>query len=439
VSADGDDLEVIDLASPTTTPATRGGRQPRVPRGPVAVVVGGIMLAAATLGVALAHHSHDRRTKTAETIVLPTGTGLPPTSATSTPTTTTIVSPDAEFIAQIGVISPGVGWALNGLALYRTIDDTATWTNMTPPGVTDALAHIRVLDFLDADHAWLAVALDNQPPTIDRTSDGGRSWDAIRPDACGSTAAAGDACGTPVAIDFIDRTRGWAVFSSNDTSGTLLATHDAGTTWTVIGPTPFVGMVHFTDASTAWGTGGNGALYRTTDGAKTWRPVTVPADTPDATVSAIGAPQFFGRDVVVATRLTLRRTRPPVLTVYSSRDGGVTWTAQPAPADPGVNVVNDVEYRFSAATPSDWALLFGTRLWLTHDAGRHWARITPTTGLLAEIHLTAPYSAWLLAPPANCTTPLDGCANTLLLHTTDGGRVWVSGSPTLGVTANRLP
>jgi len=98
------------------------------------------MLAAATLGVALAHHSHDRRAKTAETIVLPTGTGLPPTSATSTPTTTTVVSPDAEFIAQIGVISPGVGWALNGLALYRTIDDTATWTNMTPPGVTDARA-----------------------------------------------------------------------------------------------------------------------------------------------------------------------------------------------------------------------------------------------------------------------------------------------------------
>jgi photosystem II stability/assembly factor-like uncharacterized protein len=437
VSADGDDLEVIDLASPTTTPATGDEPQRRGPRGPLIVVVGGIMLAAATLGVTLVHHSRNSRARTTETVVLPTGTGLPPTSATSTPPP--IVSPDAEFIAQMGVISPGVGWALNGLALYRTIDDTATWTNMTPPGVTDALAHIRVLDFLDADHAWLAVALDNQPPTIDRTSDGGRSWDAIRPNACGSAATVSDACGTPVAIDFIDDTRGWAVFSSNDTSGTLLVTDDAGTTWTVIGPTPFVGTVHFTDASTAWGTGRDGALYRTTDGAKTWRPVTVPVVASDATVSAIGAAQFFGRNGVVATRLTLRRTRPPVLTVYSSRDGGVRWTAQDAPVDSGVNVVNDVEYRFSAATPSDWALLFGTRLWLTHDAGRHWLRITPTTGLLAEIHLTGPYSAWLLAPPANCTTPLDGCANTLLLHTTDGGRVWVPGSPTLGITANRLP
>ncbi len=436
MSADGDDLEVIDLASPTTTPAIHDGRGPRGPRwphGPFVVVVGGLVLAAAALAVGFVHHSHDRRAKTAETIVLPSGT-------VAQPAPPPIVSPDAEFIGQMGVIAPGAGWALNGLALYRTVDDTAHWINMTPPGVTNAIAHIRAVDFLDGHHAWLAVALDNQPLTIDRTTDGGRSWDAIRPHGCGANVTGTAAsCGTPVAIDFIDRTRGWAVFSSNDTSGTLLATHDAGTTWSVVGPTPFVGGVHFTDASTAWGSGFHGSLYRTSDGAKTWHAVTVPADATDATVLPIGDAQFFGRDGVVATRLTLRRSRPPTLAVYSSRDGGASWTAQAAPVDPGVNVVNDTDYRFSAASASDWALLFGTRLWLTHDAGRSWARFEPTTGLLAEIHLTSASSAWLLAPAAACTTPVDGCANTLLLHTTDGGRVWRSGSPALGITAGRLP
>ena len=298
--------------------------------------------------------------KTADTIVLPAA--APVGRRQSTVRRSSAPTHERVHPGRWVLISPGVGWALNGLALYRTVDDTAHWTNITPPGVTDAIAHIRAIDFLDADHAWLAVALDNQPFTIDRTADGGRSWQAIRPERMRMRRRpSSGACGTPVAIDFIDRTRGWAVFSANDTSGTLLATVDGGTTWTVVGPTPFVGALHFTDASTAWGTGGRGGVYRTTDGGKTWRQVAVPAGATGATVWPIGAAQFFGRNGVVATRLTLRRTQPPVLTVYSSRDGGSTWTAQAAPVDPGVNVVNDVDYRFSAATPSDWALLFGTR------------------------------------------------------------------------------
>jgi photosystem II stability/assembly factor-like uncharacterized protein len=446
VSADGDDLEVIELESAETASTPKKGRRPG--RGPfrplvirpLVIVAGALALAAGSLAAtALVHHSRDARAKTAETIVLPTATAAP-SATVAPPTHAPIVDPDAEFVGRMGVIAPGAGWALNGLALYRTVDDTAHWSNITPPGVTDAIAHIYALDFLDPDHAWLAVALDNQPVTIDRTSDGGRSWEAIRPNACGAISTPdGLPCGFPVAIDFVDHTHGWAVFSRSDTTGTLLATDDGGTTWTVAGPTPFVGAVHFADASTGWGTGARGALYRTTDGAKTWRSVAVPAGASGTTLSPVDAVQFFGRDGVVLARLTSRPAQPSTLAVYESSDGGASWTTTAAPLDPGANVVNLVEYRFSAAGPRDWALLFGAHVSLTHDAGRHWSTLTPTSGLLNEIRLTSASSAWLLAPPPTCKSPADGCDNTVLLHTNDGGQTWHSGSPTIGITAARLP
>jgi photosystem II stability/assembly factor-like uncharacterized protein len=437
VSVDGDDLEVIDPEPDPAASPTRRLPRPRRRTGPVVVVGALVLAAAASVATALVHRSRDARARTAETIVLPTATIVPSSVPKFSPLTS---NPDAQFVRQMATVAPGIGWALNGFALYRTVDDTAHWTNITPPGVDDPLAHIRAVDFLDADHAWLVVALDNQPSTIDRTADGGRTWQAIRPTFCESSLPSAAAlCGPPVAIDFIDHARGWAVVSSNDTSGTLLASIDGGTTWTVAGATPFVGRVHFADALTAWGSGVHGALYRTTDGGKTWRTVATPEGGSDALVVPIGAPQFFGRGEVVAPRLALRLSAPPTLSVYESGDGGSTWTARAAPVDPGVNVVNDVDYRFSAASPSDWALLFGAHLSVTHDAGRHWSTLAPTTGLLGEIDLASRSSAWMLAAAPECTTPDDDCGNTLLFRTNDGGTTWHPGSPTIGITAQRLP
>jgi len=441
VSADGDDLEPIDLASePAADPAAGLAPPPRPPRRrPIAVVVVIVLVLAAgsLVGTALVS-ARDRRARRAETIVLPTETITPPSAPRSSSVLTS--NPDAEFIAQMGVVSPGVGWALNGYALYRTVDDTAHWTDITPPGVPDPIAHIDALDFIDADHAWLAVELDNRPLTIDRTTDGGHSWQAFRPNFCGSASALRpQPCGYPASIDFVDRARGWTVFSSSETTRTLLATRDGGVTWTVAGPTPFVGRLHFTDPSTGWGVNRRGALYRTTDGGHTWRVVTMPTSAGDASDEfAVGAPQFFGRSGVVAARLTLSPWRPPTLTVDASGDGGRTWIARAAPADPTVDVANGADYRFSAASPSDWAVLFGTHVSVTHDAGRHWSTLVPTTGPLGEIDLASRTSAWLLAPAATCSAALDTCAN-LLLHTRDGGRTWYPGSPTIGITAGRLP
>jgi photosystem II stability/assembly factor-like uncharacterized protein len=409
------------------------------------LLAAGVLATAGVLtGTALVHHSRDARAKTADTIVLPAPRGAP---SSSPPIAGPLSSnPDAEFIGQMGLIAPGAGWALSGFALYRTVDDTAHWTDITPPGVVDPMAHIDAVDFLDADHAWLAVALDDQPITIERTTDGGRSWQSFRTRLCGSSIASNAAhCGSAAAIDFVDDARGWAVVSTHDTAGTLLATRDGGTTWTVAGPTPFVGMVHFGGASTGWGEGRHGVVYRTTDGGKSWREIALPANavgtsgTSGAAAVAVGGPQFFGEDHVVMARLRFGPSLPPTLTTYASADGGVTWAAQQAPVDPTVNVVNAPEYRFSAASPSDWALLYGTHVSLTRDGGRHWSTLTPTSGVLDEVDLASPTSAWLLAPPPPCAALVDDCANPLLLHTDDGGTTWRAGSPTIGITAGRLP
>jgi photosystem II stability/assembly factor-like uncharacterized protein len=442
VSVDGEDLEVIDpepdSASdpPAPSPGSSDGRRRR---SATVIIVGVALLATGAFGgTALVHRAHDRRARTSETIVLGNATVV--TGSAPQSTSPLSLNPDAQFVRQMAIVAPRVGWALTGLALYRTVDDMAHWTNITPPGVEDPLAHIRGVDFLDADHAWLAVELDNDQSTIVRTANAGRTWQALRPNLCRSPSASTAApCGPLVALDFVDHARGRALVSSNDTSGTLLASSDGGSSWTVVAPTPFAGGVHFADPVNGWGSGRRGELYRTTDGGKTWRTVTIPEGAAGATTSPIGTAQFFGRDGVVAARLALTLSGRPTLAVYESHDGGSTWTTRSAPADPEVNVVNDIDYRFSAAGPSDWALLFGTHVFLTHDAGRHWSTLTPTTGPLGDIDLGSSSSAWMLAAAPTCTTADDDCGNTLLWHTRDGGETWNPESPTIGITAEHLP
>jgi len=70
--------------------------------------------------------------------------------------------------------------------------------------------------------------------------------------------------------------------------------------------------------------------------------------------------------------------------VLRTRDGGRTWQRAPAPR---VNAAAGAAGGASGirfATPRDgWA--FGGGLWSTHDGGRHWRSLGPSTGLIADL------------------------------------------------------
>ena len=446
MSREHDDLEVIGTAV---------GPRPRPPRPPrsrrrttlvlalaAALIVGGGVLA----GTARRHDRNRGRGEPATVV---------PAVSPSTPTRVPSSLADAEFVGQMGLIAPGVGWALNGYALYRTVDDGAHWSNITPPGTVDPIAHIYALDFLDADHAWAAVAINSQPLRIFRTGDGGRSWRPNLPNVCGTTSLSRALpCGSPISIDFVDSLHGWSLFSVPRSRGTLLETRDGGITWRVASRTPFSGRLHFVDASNGWAVSDpsdfqvagvpskpGGAVYHTADGGKTWKLVIVP--TPEAIGSlplAIGAPQFLGREGIVATRLLLQPSGPRLLVVYRSLDLGTTWTMQHTPSTIHVRFTETAGYRFSAPTASDWVLLAGTKLYVTHDGGRHWTTREPTVGRPVDVDFTTPSRGWLLAMTPSCTKNTSGpCVNSVLFRTHDGGATWQPLSPAIGITADRLP
>src|SRR5262245_30350071 len=106
-------------------------------------------------------------------------------------------------------------------------------------------------------------------------SDGQSNGDASVPDALDAGAdAAIDGTGETAIrqefpsdglydMSFVDANTGWAVGS-----GLILATTDAGKTWTIqqkYGPNSLFG-VSFVDAKTGWAVGANGSILATTNG-----------------------------------------------------------------------------------------------------------------------------------------------------------------------------
>lgn len=119
------------------------------------------------------------------------------------------------------------GWAAGHGDVLRTDDAGETWTPLTPEGVnTSYQSPIRAIQFQDDRHGWAA----GMNASLMLTADGGVTWEAATtPLAAGEHPNFWD-------LFFVDgqtlRLRsgqaGWVVGEE----GTILATRDAGSTWT---------------------------------------------------------------------------------------------------------------------------------------------------------------------------------------------------------------
>jgi photosystem II stability/assembly factor-like uncharacterized protein len=337
---------------------------------------------------------------------------------------------------MMGVIGPGSGWRLDGLSLSRTDDNGATWRDITPPSAVnqDPIARINWVEFADSQHVLVPVALNHAPFTIYGSDDGGDTWQAV---CAGATK-----CGAPEYVTFLDRDHGWGISDS----GNVSSTNDGGNTWTLLGNAPFAGPVQFVNQQDGWGVSepsgyGNagvatkpgGHLYRTQNGGRTWQQFS-----PDIGGSlAFGVPRFFGADgVVVAwSEPSEESGHHDQVRVYTTHDGGNSWSGQVAPSDPAADQYGNAPqllapaFPFSASSPSDWMLFLGPNVYVTDDAGADWSRFTPAPaiGAVYSLALTSPSTAWALASVPICSDPSPPqrpCRLEELVHTTDGGRTW---------------
>jgi photosystem II stability/assembly factor-like uncharacterized protein len=286
--------------------------------------------------------------------------------------------------------------------------------------------------------------------TVFSTNDGGVHWTQQPVKAIGD-----------FAIIYFRGLSGWVLSSPQIAVGQsvpptqqLMHTRDGGQTWTVVANPPAVGgmggifgysagvgqtNLEFADETHGWlSTGydtGPGLLH-TSDGGRTWRPVTIVKPAAVATEQpVIGYPILLGGNHALLPVFFGHRTGPndfPISSryVYSSSDGGSTWN-NPTPLNAnGVQPTGDEWQNFYLDASHWWFTAINNRsagepvtqagpaVARTADGGKTWQVFTDKKApTILQLSFSDPSNGWALA--------ITGPDNTnILLRTTDGGAHW---------------
>ncbi len=376
---------------------------------------------------------------------MPVVSGSPLASASPAPalTPTAGVAPVVlPPIRAAHLVTPTIGWALTDRGLRLTTTGGATWATVTPPGVP--AARILGAAFLDAAHGWTVVAGNpdgTQRTGLDllRSADGGRSWQQAT--LAGPDRLYTEAPSEAATIDFLDAQHGWIAIrlasSSNFSRGRLFQTTDGGATWQQR-TTPIGDPVRFVTPTDGWAAGGPGGghLYVSRDGGRSWQASTVAAPSAFAkSAVTYSLPTFTDPQTgVLPVTFAGDDATPPGLGFYQTRDGGGSWTlAQVITLDGRLGV--GVAARTAVFGPAAWLVARpgASRLTATADGGHSTQEVT-SAGLLpniADLTFADAANGWARAADIECPgapqVTKGGCRSTpiQLLRTSDGGRTWV--------------
>jgi photosystem II stability/assembly factor-like uncharacterized protein len=309
--------------------------------------------------------------------------------------------------------------------VLRTVDGGTTWLNATPPGI-GAIGLSAALTVLDTNTAWLLVpGTDFFSGTLYRTGDGGITWSS-------NVVPFGGAL-----IQFQNGSSGRALADRGAGAGSeaveLFQTSDGGATWISVfhddpsqpgssDSLPLGGIKNgmtFLDDQTGWVTGflpmdGDIYLYITHDGGVSWAKQSVPLPAVyEAYQYLPQTPVFFGKDGFLP--LTIYKSGTSDLTFYTTHDGGLTWTGDPANANqviqPGLPAFADALHI--------WSWDGGTSLYSTSDGAQTWDDTKPTldlSGNLSRLEFVPGPAGWFTGW---ALSRVDEAGNSQLYRTTD--------------------
>ncbi len=391
-----------------------------------------------------------------------TETPVPPTAAVeSSPTlaplteTPTISVPSGPAIAHfaagqdiaitsIHMLDATTGWAIGGLVgvgdhVFKTNDGGNTWADVTPPEpIPAADARLSAIGFFqDASAAWVTYSrMDMTPPTgevVWRTADGGQSW---QPSYALDTSGLMEVY-VPSDLLFSGQS-GWLLThvgaGMNHDYVALFNSTDGGVTWTrLLDPYNDGGIqscrktgIRFVDGQHGWLTGTCSGvapgvfLFETADGGASWQAVTLPPPPASPTLFedfSVGCgssdPAIFDTQSVKLVVACDNYNQSPVATqsfLYSTGDGGLTWTVSSFPG--GTLLMLDAT--------TGWA--FSRDIYQTTDGGANWTKLT-TVSWDAQFSFVSPQVGWAVARSGDLIA---------LVTSANNGKTWAEIHPKVG-------
>jgi photosystem II stability/assembly factor-like uncharacterized protein len=350
-----------------------------------------------------------------------TETITPTPTASPTPERT----PERQYLSSPGLIwfemtDATHGWGMNLDSVLRTEDGGEHWYVTGLTGILE-LPYRGRADFLDAQVGWVLVAdpLDQTTGQIYRTADGGESWQQFE---------------TPFArgeISPLDDQQAFVLVNLDAAAGSssiaIYQTSDSGTSWQPVyqinpnnpaqGGIPFSGMkngIAFKDAQRGWVTGsipmeGYPYLFKTDNGGLAWNLQDIPLPTGhEKDFIEPSPPAFFS---VTEGVLPARLYGEQLQTVfYHTDDGGDTW--YPATPVPNAGPYDFLDIR------TGW-IWDGITLHSTSDGGVTWSARATDFDPAQQVAMLS-----LLSEMSGLALVFEPDGASQLYRTSDGGQSW---------------